>query len=153
MRDLDHTEGWVPKNWCFWTVLMEKTLESPLDCKEIKPVKPKGINSEYSLEGLMMNMKLQFFGRLMWRAHLLKKILMLGKIESRRRRKRQRMRSLDGIGSMDMSLSKLWERVQEREVWSCCSLWGCKGSDIIEQLNRDNCNVLFADDKIDAQRG
>ena len=86
---------------------MEKTLESPLDCKEIKLVKPKGINPEYSLEGLMLNMKLQYFGHLMRRANSLKKILMLEKIESRRRRKRQSMRSLDGIDPIDMSLNKL----------------------------------------------
>ena len=83
---------------------MEKTLESPLDCKEIKLVKPKGINPEYSLEGLMLNMKRQYFGHLMRRANSLKKILMLEKIESRRRRKRQSMRSLDGIDPIDMSL-------------------------------------------------
>ena len=101
---------------------MEKTLESPLDCKEIKLVKPKGINPEYSLEGLMLNMKLQYFGHLMRRANSLKKILMLEKIESKRRRKRQSMRSLDGIDPIDMSLNKLWEVVQDREVWSSCSL-------------------------------
>ena len=101
---------------------MEKTLESPLDCKEIKLVKPKGINPEYSLEGLMLNMKLQYFGHLMRRANSLKKILMLEKIESRRRRKIQRMRSLDGNDPIDMSLNKLWEVVQDREVWSSCSL-------------------------------
>ena len=101
---------------------MEKTLESPLDCKEIKLVKPKGINPEYSLEGLMLNMKRQYFGHLMRRANSLKKILMLEKIESKRRRKRQSMRSLDGIDPIDMSLNKLWEVVQDREVWSSCSL-------------------------------
>ena len=63
----DHKESWEPKNWCFWTVVLNKTLESPLDCKEIKPVHPKGDQSEYSLEGLMLKLKLQYFGHLMWR--------------------------------------------------------------------------------------
>ena len=88
-----------------------------MDCKEIKLVKPKGINPEYSLEGLMLNMKLQYFGHLMRRANSLKKILMLEKIESRRRRKRQRMRSLDGNDPIDMSLNKLWDLVMGREAW------------------------------------
>ena len=76
---------------------MEKTLESPLDCKEIQPVHPKEIYSEYSLEGLMLKLKLQYFGHLMGRADTFKKILMLGKIEARRRRGRRRTRWLDGI--------------------------------------------------------
>ena len=104
MWQLDHKEGWELKNWCFSIVVLEKTLESPLDCKEIQPVNPKGINPEYLLEGLMLNLKLQYFGRLMWRALSLEKTLMLGKIEGRRRRGWQRMRLLDGItDSMDMS--------------------------------------------------
>ena len=86
MWELDHKENWTLKNWCFWTVMLEKTLESPLDCKETKPVNPKEINPEYSLEGLMLKLKLQYFGHLMRRADSLEKTLMLGKIESRRRR-------------------------------------------------------------------
>ena len=80
MWELDYEENWAPKNRCFWTVVLEKTLESSLDFNEIKPVNPKEINPEYSLEGLMLKLKLQYFGRLMRRANSLEKILMLGKI-------------------------------------------------------------------------
>ena len=105
------------------TVVLEKMLESPLDNKEIKPVNPKEINPEYSLEELMLKLKLQYFGQLMWRANSLEKTLMLGKIEGRRRKGWQRMRWLDGIiDSINMSLSKLWDG-EGRGTW-CAAFHG-----------------------------
>ena len=118
MWELYHKEGWAPKNWCFETVVLEKTLVSPLDCKEIKPVNPKENQPWILLEGLMLNLEFQCFGHLMRRTYSLEKTLILGKIEGRRRRGCQRMRWLDGITDLvDMSLSKLRKIVKDGAAW------------------------------------
>ena len=130
MWELDYKESWVSKSWCFWTVVLQKILESPLDCKEIKPVNPKG------------NQSWIFIGRtdaeaeapVLWppdtKSWLLEKTLMLGKIEGRRRRGWQRMSWLDG-----MSLSKLWEMVKDRKAWHAAVHGGHKESHMTEWLN------------------
>ena len=124
MWELDHKEGWTPKNWCFWVVVLEKTLESPLDNKRSNQSILKEVNPEYSLEGLMLKVKFQYLSHLMWRANSLEKTLILGKIEGRRRGGWQRMRWWDGIvDSTVMSLSKLQETVMDRESW-CTTVHG-----------------------------
>ena len=133
MWELGHKEGWAPKNWCFWAVVLEKTLEGLLDCKEIKQFNPKEISPKYSLKGLMLKLKCQYFGHLMWRADSLEKTLMLGKIEGRRRRG---MTEDEMVGGASLTQwTWVWAGVDRQRSLVCCSPWGCKESDMTEQLN------------------
>ena len=116
MWELDSEESWAPKNWCFWTVVLEKTLESPLGCKETNQSILKEINPGISLEGMILKLKLQYFGHLMWRVDSLENTLMLGGIGGSRKRGWQRMRWLDGItDSMDVRV-RLWRKLSAKEL-------------------------------------
>ena len=117
MWELDHKESWAPKNWCFWAVVLERLLRVPWSAERSNQSVLKEINPEYSLEGLMLKLKLQYFVHLMRRANSLEKTLMLGDTEGRRRRGHQTL-WLDGItDSTDMHFSNLWEMVEDREAW------------------------------------
>ena len=132
MWELDCEESWAPKNWCFWTVVLENTLESPLDCKEVQPVHPKGDHTRCSMEGLMLKLKLQYFGHLMRRVDSLEKTLMLGQEEK---------------GTTEDKMAGWHHQLYGHEFgWTpgvgdgqgglvYCNSWGRKESDTTEWLN------------------
>ena len=150
MWELDHKESWAPKNWCFWTVVKwplafacwanrpfwRRLLRVPWTARRSHQSILKEISAEYSLEGLRLKLKVQYFDHLMWRTDSLEKILMLGKSEDRGKRGRQRMRWLDGIIDWkDMRLSKLMGVGDGQGSPASCSPWGLKESDTTEQLS------------------
>ena len=139
MWELDHKQGWAPKNWCFKLWCWRRLLRVPWTARRSNLSILKETNHAYSLEGLLLKLKLQYFGHLIQTADSLEKTLMLGRIEGKRRGW-QRMRWLDvNTNSMDRSLSKLREIVKHREARStaCCSPWGGKGSDTTSWLNNN----------------
>ena len=135
MWELEYKESWAQMNWCFWTVVLEKSLESPLDCKEIQPVHLKGDQSWVFIGGTDVEAETPILGHLMRRADSFEKNLMLGKIEGRRRRGQQRMRWLEAItDTMNVGFGTPGVGDGQGGL-ACCGPWGCKESDTTEQLN------------------
>ena len=177
MWQLDNKEIWAPKNWCFWTVVLEKTLESPLDCKEIQPVHPKG-NQSWIFIGRtdILKLKLQYFGHLMWRTDSFEKTLMLGKIEGRRRRddrgwdgwmasptrwtwvwvnsgrywRTGKPGMLQSMGSQSRAWLSDWITVKAEELWNLnITIW--QPIEIIDLGNNYESMLKFASCKIDEE--
>ena len=142
MWELDHKEGWAPKNWCFPTVVLKKTLKSPWTARRSNQSNLKEINTEYSLEGLMLKLKLQYLGHLMWRANSLGKTLMLGKIEGKRRRGEDEM--LGWHHQLNGHKFKQTPRISEGQgSLVYYSPWHHKESDMTGWLNSNNKSIIY----------